>query len=211
MDDAYKKSRLLKEAWLTTEKNLDADLMKEYERGGRYNDEGFSRDGRHSNWGRTKMPSPKQIAFAKSLGVEYPEGYESSDDLSWAINQKKAEINKPSEKQIAFAKSLGIENPELMDKRRLSMAIDAAKGIREEGDLTEETNLLQQALNDDDRGLEIPEEISVDELSGKIKTIGEFIGGKLVTELLDGIAEDSYQETLAKINSLYDWVENKIT
>ena len=110
----------------------DDELMREYERGGAWNDEGFSTDGRYSNWGRTKMPSPKQIAFAKSLGVDNADGYESSDDLSWAIDQKMAERNKPSEKQISFAKSLGIENPESMTKKELSMAISSAKGVNEE-------------------------------------------------------------------------------
>ena len=209
MDDAYKKSRLLKEAWLDTEKNLDAKEINEISQFKR-NELAWEYDQEQKlnrRRGIRRVPTQKQIDFGKSLGIVNAASY-TQDELRWHIDQKKAERNKPSEKQIAFAKSLGIENPESMDKRRLSMAIDAAKGIREEGDLTEETNLLQQALNDDDRGLELPEEISVDELSNKIKTIGEFIGGKLVTELLDGIAEGSHEEPLAKIESLYAWVEN---
>ena len=112
----------------------EKNLLGEYETyrdeyGVLWNDEGYSDHG-HVNWGRDRMPSQKQISFAKRLGIN-AENYESSYDLSRAIDKKMTERNKPTEKQISFAKRLGVENPESMTKKELSSAISAAKGVNE--------------------------------------------------------------------------------
>ena len=87
-----------------------------------------------------KMPTGKQLSFAKSLGIKNPEDYTSADlrdEIDFVLRSR----NKPTEKQISYAKSLGIENPESMGKKELSAAISSAKGVSEEEYLDEEEEL----------------------------------------------------------------------